>query len=62
MIRVVAFDLDDTLWHVDPVIIRAEEKLGDWLQQEVPGMRYGVKDMRQFRERVLQEDQRPRTA
>ena len=29
MIKVVAFDLDDTLWYVDPVIIRAEKKLSD---------------------------------
>ena len=40
MIRVIAFDLDDTLWNVHPVIRRAESILADWLEKEVPGYRY----------------------
>jgi HAD superfamily hydrolase (TIGR01509 family) len=56
MIRVIAFDLDDTLWHVHPVIVRAEDKLGTWLSQQVPQLQYDVVSMRQFREQILKED------
>ena len=34
MIRVIAFDLDDTLWEVVPVIIRAEAILANWHEKE----------------------------
>ena len=36
MIRLVTFDLDDTLWSVDAVIGRAESKMLDWLRPRVP--------------------------
>ena len=36
MIRLVTFDLDNTLWAVDAVIRRAESALNDWLDQRVP--------------------------
>ena len=36
MIRAVAFDLDNTLWHVDPVIERAEARWLDWLREHCP--------------------------
>ena len=55
MIRVVAFDLDDTLWNVNPVIIRAEEKLGLWLGREVPRLKYSVQSMRSLRDEVLSD-------
>ena len=53
MIKVIAFDLDDTLWHVDPVIIRAEQILKDWLIEHVPGFPYDMHYMNQFRKQVL---------
>ncbi|MGI4848800.1 MAG: HAD family hydrolase [Janthinobacterium lividum] len=37
-VKAVLFDLDDTLWSVVPVIIRAEQELFDWLEQHVPGV------------------------
>lgn len=55
MIRVIAFDLDDTLWQVGPVIIKAEQKLGQWLASEVPNLKYSVTAMRQLRAEVLKE-------
>lgn len=55
MIKVIAFDLDDTLWHVDPVIIRAEKILNSWFSERVPGFNYDMRDMGQFREQVLAE-------
>ena len=53
MIKVVAFDLDDTLWYVDPVIIRAEGILRDWFRVHVSGFEYDSRNMGQFREQVL---------
>jgi putative hydrolase of the HAD superfamily len=35
-IRAVAFDLDNTLWDVDPVIARAEVRWVDWLREHCP--------------------------
>ena len=34
--RALSFDLDDTLWEVEPVLVRAEAVLGDWLQSRHP--------------------------
>ncbi|MDE0659425.1 MAG: HAD family hydrolase [Gammaproteobacteria bacterium] len=36
MIRLVTFDLDNTLWSVDVVIGRAERRMHDWLRPRVP--------------------------
>jgi 2-haloalkanoic acid dehalogenase type II len=36
VIRAVAFDLDNTLWDVDPVIVRAETRWLEWLQDNCP--------------------------
>src|ERR1700748_958959 len=36
MIRAVAFDLDNTLWEVDPVIERAEARWLQWLRENCP--------------------------
>lgn len=36
-IRLISFDLDDTLWDTRVVIVRAEQKLHAWLQQHAPG-------------------------
>ncbi len=55
-IRVIGFDLDDTLWAVKPVIIRAEQTLNSWLKEEVPDLEFNVEQMRQFRDRALAED------
>jgi len=35
-IRALAFDLDNTLWDVEPVIERAERRLHDWLGAHYP--------------------------
>ena len=56
MIRVIAFDLDDTLWEVVPVIIRAESILANWLQKEVPGYSYEPSILKPIRETLLRKD------
>lgn len=36
-IKVITFDLDNTLWDVEPVLLRAEEAQRVWLEQHRPG-------------------------
>jgi HAD superfamily hydrolase (TIGR01549 family) len=50
-IRVISFDLDDTLWPCGPVIQRAEQKLYDWLAEHAPEIpaNYTMEAMRQHR-------------
>ena len=35
-IQLVTFDLDNTLWDVDSVIVKAESKMRDWMKTNVP--------------------------
>lgn len=35
-IKCIAFDLDNTLWECDPLIIRAEQKFYEWLDSSYP--------------------------
>ena len=35
-IKLLTFDLDDTLWPCKPTIMAAEQKLYEWMQQSVP--------------------------
>ena len=35
-IKAITLDLDDTLWPVEPTIVRAEQALADWLAQHAP--------------------------
>ncbi|MGH8294711.1 MAG: HAD family hydrolase [Steroidobacteraceae bacterium] len=57
-IRAVAFDLDDTLWDVDPVIRRAEECLQAWLREFCPRIseRVSAEEMRAARERLARSE------
>lgn len=56
VIKVIAFDLDDTLWAVKPVIIRAEQHLDNWLKTHVPELRYDVHSMRDLRHELLRQE------
>lgn len=49
--RVLSFDLDDTLWPVGPVILKAERELYDWLHARYPTAVEGhsIESMRQLR-------------
>ena len=51
-VRAVAFDLDNTLWDVAPVLQRAEARLFAWLEERCPRItaRMSVEDMRRARE------------
>jgi FMN hydrolase / 5-amino-6-(5-phospho-D-ribitylamino)uracil phosphatase len=37
-VRAICFDLDNTLWEIEPVLVRAERILADWLQSRYPSM------------------------
>jgi HAD superfamily hydrolase (TIGR01509 family) len=56
MIKVIAFDLDDTLWAVKPVIIRAEQRLDVWLSEHVKGLQYDVTGMRELRHELIKDE------
>jgi putative hydrolase of the HAD superfamily len=38
MIKLITFDLDDTLWDTAPVIISAEAVLREWLAEHAPNL------------------------
>ncbi len=56
-IRTITLDLDDTLWAIHPVIERAEQRLYDWLGENVPRVveMYRPADMLALREQVILE-------
>ena len=55
-IRLITFDLDDTLWPVAPVIIRAEHRMRDFLDTHAPEVnrRFDREALTELRERLLQ--------
>ena len=57
-IRAVAFDLDNTLWDVGPVIVRAERSLHEWLRANCPRIveRVSIEEMRAARERLARSE------
>lgn len=56
-IRAVFFDLDNTLWDVHPVIVRAEHAMFDFLQHSYPAvtLRHDLDSMRALRVQVARE-------
>ena len=50
-LRAVAFDLDNTLWDVGPVLVRAEQLLRAWLHEHCPRIteRVSIEEMRAVR-------------
>jgi putative hydrolase of the HAD superfamily len=57
-IRAICFDLDNTLWDVWPVILRAEQDMYAFLQDRYPRIaaRYSVEALRAERERVVADE------
>lgn len=54
-IRAVLFDLDDTLWPIVPVIMRAETLLFEWLSEHAPrvSQRYTIATLRAHRAQLM---------
>lgn len=61
-ILAITFDLDDTLWAIDPVIERAEQRMHAWLAEYYPRLpeRYSPADLRMLRDGLV--DARPELA
>ena len=54
---VITFDLDNTLWPVEPSIIHAENELYNWLKIHYPKLtnRFSKEDIQVFREPILEQ-------
>jgi len=57
-IRLLTFDLDDTLWNNRPVLLAAEQSLYDWLALHYPriGEMYTVESMRKLRMQLARQE------
>ncbi|WP_433693222.1 HAD family hydrolase [Herbaspirillum seropedicae] len=57
-IQAVLFDLDDTLWAIEPVLVRAETLLYDWLRQHAPAVAaaHTIASLRERRLALMQTD------
>ncbi len=57
-IKAVLFDLDDTLWAIEPVLHLAETRLYEWLTQHAPGVvqRETILSLRARRQVLAQTD------
>ena len=56
-LRAVTLDLDDTLWAIAPVVVRAEEALHAWFSRHCPRVaeRFPIPGMRALREKIARE-------
>ncbi|MFQ5548876.1 MAG: HAD family hydrolase [Woeseia sp.] len=56
-IRAITFDLDDTLWEIEPVIRRAEAKMWAWLGEHFPRIpgSFSPEEAYALREEVMDE-------
>jgi FMN hydrolase / 5-amino-6-(5-phospho-D-ribitylamino)uracil phosphatase len=57
-VRAIAFDLDNTLWDVEPVLARAEARLYAWLQTHCPRItaRLSLEDMKRARAELARRE------
>jgi FMN hydrolase / 5-amino-6-(5-phospho-D-ribitylamino)uracil phosphatase len=57
-VRAICFDLDNTLWDVGPVLMRAERILADWLRSRYPRIpeRFTTEAMMELREQLLRAE------
>jgi len=56
-VRAICFDLDNTLWDIEPVLLRAERILTDWLRARYPKIpeRFSPAEIMEVRESLLRE-------
>ncbi|MDR3387983.1 MAG: HAD family hydrolase [Rudaea sp.] len=57
-IRAISLDLDDTIWPIEPVMLRAEQRMDAWLKTHCPraAAHYPIAAMRALRNRVADEN------
>ncbi|MDC9720629.1 MAG: HAD family hydrolase [Gammaproteobacteria bacterium] len=55
MIKVITFDLDDTLWAINPVIDKANQRMLDWMNSHAPkfSQTYNHQGIDQLREEIV---------
>jgi len=55
MIKLITFDLDNTLWEIDPVIVKADHAMREWIEQQVPEAiaHLGREAFKSLRQRVV---------
>lgn len=58
MIKLITFDLDNTLWEIDPVIVKADHAMREWIEQQVPEAvaRLEREAFKTLRQRVVSEN------
>jgi len=58
VVRAICFDLDNTLWEIEPVLARAERILADWLQRRYPKIpqHFSSAEIQQVRAALLLEE------
>ena len=56
MIKAIAFDLDDTLWSVEPVIKNAEAKITSWVYRKFPDLVLNRSEMATYRSEILKRE------
>lgn len=56
-IKVITFDLDDTLWAIKPVLIKAENEVYNWLKQQAPKLTeyFTLESLMHWRLKIYQE-------
>lgn len=56
-IRLITFDLDNTLWDVEPIVARAEKNMRDWIRAQHPEFvaRFDLREMARLRHVVVSE-------
>ena len=56
-VHAITLDLDDTIWPIAPVILRAEDALGAWLRTHAPrtAAKFPLAAMRALRDEVAAE-------
>ncbi len=57
-VRAICFDLDNTLWEIEPVLARAEAILADWLRRRYPRMtdRFSAREMLAVRASLMRDE------
>ena len=57
-VRAVCFDLDNTLWEIEPVLLRAERILADWLRDRYPRIQeqFSAADMLALRQALSRDE------
>ena len=57
-VRAIAFDLDNTLWDIEPVLARAEQRLFEWMRRHCPRIpdQISVDEMRAARTELAREE------